>query len=59
METVKTSAMIHSLNAMGEVTIISEKNNNEVVVEYNGQRCTAVHNCFNGLYYVDDVYGRI
>ena len=56
---MKTMAMVHSLNAMAEVTIISENGNNNVIAEYNGIRYTAVYNPFNGLYYVDDVYGRI
>lgn len=25
----------------------------------NGKFCTAIHNVFNGLYYVDDIYGVI
>lgn len=52
-----TRAMIHSLNAQGEVTILHEKNNNDVIADYNGKRCTAVFNPFVGLYYVDDIYG--
>lgn len=52
-----TKAMIHSLNAQGEAKILHEKNNNDVIAEYNGKRCTAVYNPFVGLYYVDDIYG--
>lgn len=52
-----TNAMIHSLKAQGEVTILHEKNNNDVIAEYKGKRCTAVYNPFVGLYYVDDIYG--
>lgn len=59
MEAKKVTAMVHSLNALAEVTIISEKDNNHVIAEYNGQKCTAVNNPFSGYYYVDDVYGRI
>lgn len=50
-------AMIHSLKAQDEVTILHEKNNNDVIADYNGKRCTAVFNPFVGLYYVDDIYG--
>lgn len=50
-------AMIHSLKALGEVTILHEKNSNDVIAEYKGKRCTAVYNPFVGLYYVDDIYG--
>lgn len=55
----KTKAMVHSLNNLDEVTIISEDGPNNVVVEYNGKRYTAIFNPFSGLYYVDDVYGVI
>jgi hypothetical protein len=55
----KAMAMIHSLREQREVTILSEKNCNHVLAEYDGQRCTAVFNGFNCLYYVDDKYGVI
>ena len=55
----KVMAMIHSLNAQAEVTILSQHGNNNVEADYNGVRCTAVFNPFVGLYYVDDVYGII
>ena len=50
-------AMIHSLKKQCEVNILHEKNNNDVIAEYNGVRCTAVYNPFVSLYYVDDIYG--
>ena len=50
-------AMIHSLKKQCEVTILHKRNNNDVIAEYNGVRCTAVYNPFVGLYYVDDIYG--
>ena len=59
MEPFKTQAIVHSLNAQDEVTIISHKNNNNVVAEYKGQRYTAVFNLFVGMYYVDDIYGKM
>lgn len=52
-------AMIRSLKAQDNVTILHEKNNNDVVAEYEGKRCTAVFNPFVGLYYVDDIYGAL
>lgn len=55
----KCIAMVHSLKATAEVTIISENGNNDVVAEYDGKRCTAIFNPFVGMYYVDDVYGVI
>jgi hypothetical protein len=59
MSVFKTKAMVHSLNDLDEVTIISEDGPNNVVAEYKGKRCTAIFNPFSGFYYVDDVYGVI
>jgi len=53
----KTKAMIYSLQARDEVTILHEKGANDVVAEYKGKRCTAIFNLYVGFYYVDDVYG--
>ena len=55
MFTIK--AQVHSLQAQDEVTILHEKNNNDVIAEYNGKRCTAIFNPFVGLFYIDDIYG--
>lgn len=56
----KIQARIHSLDGQfDEVTIISEKSDNDVIVDYNGLRCTAIYNVFVGCYYVDDVYGIV
>ena len=56
----KIQARIHSLDGQfGEVTIISEKRDNDGIVDYNGVRCTAIYNIFAGCYYVDDVYGIV
>jgi len=55
----KTMAIIHSLQGLSEVTIISENGCNNVVAEYQGKRYTAVFNVFVGRYYVDDIYGEI
>ena len=52
-------AMVHSLNGLAEVSIISENGCNHVIADYNGLRYTAIFNIFSGLYYVDDVYGII
>ena len=52
-----TKAMIYSSEEQVEVTILHHKNNNDVVAEYNGIRCTAVYNPFTGLFYVDDIFG--
>ena len=56
----KIQARIHSLNGQfDEVTIVSEKSDNDIIVDYNGVRCTAIYNVFAGCYYVDDVYGIV
>ena len=56
----KIQARIHSRGGQfAEVTIISEKSDNDVIVDYNGVRCTAIYNIFAGCYYVDDVYGIV
>lgn len=56
----KIQARIHSLDGQfDEVTIISEKSDNDIIVDYNGHRCTAIYNVFVGCYYVDDVYGIV
>lgn len=56
----KIQARIHSLDGQfDEVTIVSEKSCNDVIVDYNGVRCTAIYNIFAGCYYVDDVYGIV
>lgn len=52
-------AVIHSLGEIHEVLIIEHIDNNNCIAEYNGLRCTAVYNLFTGLYYVDDIYGRL
>lgn len=53
------SAMIHSLNEVRTVQIISETDNNHVTAKFNGKTCNAINNPFNGIYYVDDIYGVI
>ncbi|MBD5144977.1 MAG: hypothetical protein HDT21_03555 [Ruminococcus sp.] len=56
---MKVLAMVHSLKDLAEVEIIEHKDNNNVIAEYNGQKCTAIFNPFVGRYYVDDIYGKI
>ena len=56
----KIQARIHSLDGQfDEVTIKSKKSDNDIIVDYNGVRCTAIYNVFAGCYYVDDVYGIV
>lgn len=56
---MKVLAMVHSLKDLAEVEIIEHKDNNNVIAEYKGQKCTAIFNVFVGRYYVDDIYGKI
>lgn len=57
------TAMIHSKkssdNPTDTVFIVEYKDNNNVTAEYNGHRYTAIYNPFVGLFYVDDIYGKI
>lgn len=55
----KVTAHIHSLNGkLAEVTILQYNGDSDIIVEYNGKKCTAIYNIFAG-YYVDDIYGVI
>ena len=63
---MKVLAYIHSLkdkktdtNILGEAEILEHIDNNNVTAEYNGVKCRAIFNPFAGLYFVDDIYGRI
>ncbi len=61
---MKVEAYIHSLkdiahdrNVLGEADILERIGDNLYLADYNGVRCTAIFNYFDGHYYVDDVYG--
>ncbi len=61
---MKVEAYIHSLkdiaydrNVLGEAEILERIGDNLYLAEYNGVRCTAIFNYFDGHYYVDDIYG--
>ena len=56
---MKQSAMIHSLKEVREVEIVEKTGDNQYVAEYQGTHATAIFNPFVGLYYVDDIYGRL
>ena len=56
----KVTAHIHSLDGkLAEVTILQYNGDNDIIVEYNGKKCTAIYNVFVGAYFVDDIYGII
>lgn len=57
--TYTVQAMIHSIKVLDTATIISHTDNNHVIAEYKGERCSAIFNPFVGIYYVDDKYGKL
>lgn len=60
MQSVKVMAKIHSLNGeMDEVMVVEKQEGNNYIVEYKGQRCTAIFNGITNCFYVDDKYGVI
>ncbi len=60
---ITVNAIINSLKGnFDDVEMIGEtKNENQTVflVNYKKKLCTAILNCFNGEFYVDDVWGVI
>lgn len=58
-EPIKAEAMIHSLHEKHEVFIVFYDGPNNVKAVYDNKLCSAIHNIYNGLYYVDDIYGVI
>lgn len=56
----KIQARIHSLGGQfAEATILQYNGDSDIIVEYNGKKCTAIYNPFVCCYYVDDIYGII
>lgn len=56
---MKVTALIYSSNQTAEVTVTEMIGNNKYLVNYRGVLCAAMFNPFAGMYYVDDVNGRI
>jgi len=56
---LKVRAMMHSLQALDEVTILHENGVNDVVAEYKGVRYIGIFNGFVCSYYIDDLYGKL
>ena len=56
---MKVTALIYSSNKTAQVTIVEMIGNNKYLVDYRGILCAAMFNPFAGMYYVDDVNGRI
>ena len=60
MQAVKVMARIHSLDGeMNEVEVIEKQDGNNYIVEYKGQKCTAIFNGITNYFYVDDKFGVI
>ena len=60
MQAVKVMARIHSLDGeMDEVEVIEKQDGNNYIVEYKGQKCTAIFNGITNCFYVDDKFGVI
>ena len=59
----KQQAHIHSLDGkLSEITILGETMQGQqrtFIVDYKGDRCTAIFNVFTGTYYADDTFGII
>lgn len=57
---IKEEMHIHSLNGeLREATILKRLGDNDYLAEYNGVRCHAIFNPFDGRFYVDDKYAVI
>lgn len=56
---IKTNAKIRSLNSIEKVTIREKVGNNQYLVDFRGTACVAMFNPFEGMYYVDDIYGAL
>lgn len=54
---MKITAKIRSLNTFDTVTVKEKIGNNQFLVNYRGTGCIAMFNPFEGVYYVDDIYG--
>jgi len=62
MMNIKTTGMIHSKSAQGNITVIDKPNpseNDYIVITEGGVKCHAIFNPFSGLYYADDIYAII
>lgn len=61
----KCPCYVHSLkkpdgtNVLAEATILKRLGDNDYLADYNGVKCHALYNPFDGRYYVDDKYGVI
>lgn len=60
---MKVTAMVHSKEKREEVEILGvnygEYGKEYIVLTNDGVKCTAIFNPFVGIYYADDLYGRV
>lgn len=56
---MKVIAFINSSSQTAEVTVTERIGNNKYLVNYRGTLCAAMFNPFAGMYYVDDVHGKL
>lgn len=59
MYSYKVFAKIHSLKGERREVTIMRCEDGSYIAEYNGIKCQAILNCFDGEYYADDIYGII
>lgn len=56
-------AMVHSKEQREEVNLLEKRefsNGGQYLVETkDGVKCTAIFNPFVGIYYADDIYGKV
>lgn len=61
---MKVTAMVHSKKQREEVEILEKRysgwdGTEYIVLTKDGVKCTAIFNPFVGIYYADDLYGRV
>ena len=59
MYSYKVFGKIHSLKGERREVLITRHPDGSYTADYNGIKCQAILNCFDGEYYVDDIYGII
>lgn len=60
MNPYKSQAMVHSKQSIEDITVLEKVGDNQyIVLTKDGIKCTAIFNMFSGLYYADDLYGKV
>lgn len=55
----KVLAKIHSLKGERKEVEMTRNEDGTYTAEFDGVKCQAILNCFDGEYYADDIYGVI